>query len=181
MAAGGIAVWMRGSDGTSYYFAHLLERAEGLHVGQRVQIGTVLGYVGDTGNAQGGTPHLHFEIHPGGGAPVPPKPTVDAWLDEADRDRTAVGRRRSAPTSSQAATDHRLRAARSRRRTSIETSMLLTLLDPVGGLGGHASEPRGPTRAGAGAVSDRLLAELIRQRVAGPTCSSRPRRSDAGD
>jgi peptidoglycan LD-endopeptidase LytH len=45
-----------------YYYAHLERYAEGIHQGQRVQRGQVLGYVGTSGNAPKDTPHLHFAI-----------------------------------------------------------------------------------------------------------------------
>jgi murein DD-endopeptidase MepM/ murein hydrolase activator NlpD len=45
-----------------YYYAHLERYAEGIHEGQRVQRGQVLGYVGTSGNAPEETPHLHFAI-----------------------------------------------------------------------------------------------------------------------
>jgi murein DD-endopeptidase MepM/ murein hydrolase activator NlpD len=163
--SGGVGVWVRGQDGTSYYFAHLLERAEGLHVGQRVQVGTVIGYVGDTGNAQGGTPHLHFQIHPGGGAPVPPKPSVDAWLDEAEQiaPRWADAKRQEFEARGKKTTRT---PATIKKREEIETSMLLTLLDPIGGsVGMLPSLEVEPRRSGM--VSDRLLDELVRQRVQG--------------
>jgi murein DD-endopeptidase MepM/ murein hydrolase activator NlpD len=162
--AGGIAVWVRGSDGTSYYFAHMLERVEGIHVGQRVDIGTVLGFVGDTGNAAGGSPHLHFELHPGGGAAVPPKPTVDAWLDEALSIAPKwVAAQQAAARSKGAAS---ARPAAAKEKEGIEASMLLTLLDPVGGsVGMLPSLDVRPRRSGA--VSDRLLAEIVRQRIQG--------------
>jgi len=45
-----------------YYYAHLDRWAEGLEEGQTLARGDVIGYVGTTGNAPRGTPHLHFQV-----------------------------------------------------------------------------------------------------------------------
>ena len=47
---------------TRYYYAHLDGYAQGLREGQRVERGEIIGYVGDTGNAQPGDYHLHFAV-----------------------------------------------------------------------------------------------------------------------
>lgn len=74
---GGITLYQFDPTGRySYYYAHLQRYADGLREGQPVRRGQVIGYVGDTGNARGGAPHLHFAI-----ARLPPERSW--WKGEA--------------------------------------------------------------------------------------------------
>ena len=77
----GNALRLTTSDGTYFFYAHLDSFAAGIAVGSVVKAGQIIGYMGATGHA--GSPHLHFEVHPKGGAPVSPYPIVKA-VDACD-------------------------------------------------------------------------------------------------
>lgn len=60
---GGITIYQYSTDRKfAYYYAHLQRRADNLAEKTFVKRGTVIGYVGDTGNAGAGNFHLHFTI-----------------------------------------------------------------------------------------------------------------------
>lgn len=73
---GGTVTYLYGDDANKYYYAHLNGYPDGLRDGQRVERGEAIGFVGNSGNAEGTSPHLHFEIRPSGGSAVNPYPTV---------------------------------------------------------------------------------------------------------
>ncbi len=64
---GGQVVWVMGPGRQMHYYAHLDGYAD-IRRGQLVAPGDVLGFVGNTGNAKGTPPHLHYGIYAGGGA-----------------------------------------------------------------------------------------------------------------
>ncbi len=72
---GGITIYQRSADQHFiYYYGHLQKRADNLREGDFVKQGTIIGYVGDTGNSGAGNYHLHFSIS----IPTDPKRIFDA-------------------------------------------------------------------------------------------------------
>jgi murein DD-endopeptidase MepM/ murein hydrolase activator NlpD len=63
---GGNRLWLRDGAGNEYYYAHLSAYTPLARNGAIVNAGDVLGFVGNTGDAQGTPYHLHFEVHPVG-------------------------------------------------------------------------------------------------------------------
>ncbi|WP_419809501.1 M23 family metallopeptidase [Sphingomonas sp.] len=60
---GGTTLYQRSADRRwTFYYAHLAGYAAGVHEGQAVRAGEVIGYVGDTGDAGAGNYHLHFGL-----------------------------------------------------------------------------------------------------------------------
>ena len=103
---GGLTVKVIMPDGTYFYLAHLSRLAEGFVDGMPVATGDIVGYVGDSGNARGGAPHVHVGVYPHGGPAVDPKPILDGFLAEAEArmPQVVAALRASQPAAAQPAT-----------------------------------------------------------------------------
>ena len=88
---GGNVVWVWDpARRQSQYYAHLSRQS--VNTGERVDAGDVIGYVGNTGNARGTPPHLHFGIYAFREGPIDPLPFVSgATGPQPRRDASAAG------------------------------------------------------------------------------------------
>jgi len=88
--AGGNRFWLRDGQGNEFYYAHLSAYSPAAKNGNRVKAGEVVGFVGNTGDAEGTPYHLHFEVHPvaylslGYDGAVDPTPYLQAWQHQKD-------------------------------------------------------------------------------------------------
>src|SRR4029450_8335498 len=94
---GGWRLWLRDRGGHEFYYAPLPAYSPYALNNAQVRAGTVLGFVGNTGDADGTPYHLHFEIHPvvllglGYDGAVNPTPYLDAWQRLQDIRFSAAG------------------------------------------------------------------------------------------
>jgi murein DD-endopeptidase MepM/ murein hydrolase activator NlpD len=85
-ALGGRIARLYRADGSFWYYAHLSHwNTDELRSRARVKAGAVIGYCGDTGNAEGGLPHLHFGWYTRNGVANDPLPKLAGWLREAEQ------------------------------------------------------------------------------------------------
>jgi murein DD-endopeptidase MepM/ murein hydrolase activator NlpD len=82
---GGYRLWLRDKQGNQFYYAHLSAFSQLAQNGAQVKAGDVIGFMGNSGDAQGTPYHLHFEIHPvqmlyqGYDGVIPPYPILIRW------------------------------------------------------------------------------------------------------
>jgi Peptidase family M23 len=93
---GGLRLWLQDIAGNEFYYAHLSAFSPLAVNGAQVRAGDVLGFMGNTGDAEATPPHLHFEIHPaslmymGYDGVVAPYPYLNAWKRLEDVPLTGV-------------------------------------------------------------------------------------------
>jgi murein DD-endopeptidase MepM/ murein hydrolase activator NlpD len=156
---GGNRLWLRDGQGNEYYYAHLSAYTPAAVNNAHVRAGTVLGFVGNTGDAEGTPYHLHFEIHPvqllgmGYDGVIDPTPILEQWKHVEDvRFAAAAGWAPSQPGGSSVpqAGAILLQASDISNATGLEPGALEKAASPLleegaaGLLGLQQHPPRGP-------------------------------------
>jgi murein DD-endopeptidase MepM/ murein hydrolase activator NlpD len=80
----GNRLWLRTAAGDAFFYAHLSAFSPDAVNGRKVKAGTVLGFTGNTGDAEPTPPHVHFEIHPGDKDAIDPHAILLAWQENRD-------------------------------------------------------------------------------------------------
>ena len=75
----GNRLWLKTARGDAFFYAHLSAFSPEAVSGRKVKAGTLLGFVGNTGDAEPTPPHVHFEIHPGDKGAIDPHAILAAW------------------------------------------------------------------------------------------------------
>jgi murein DD-endopeptidase MepM/ murein hydrolase activator NlpD len=163
---GGNRLWLRDRGGNEFYYAHLSAFSPLAVNGAEVEAGAVLGFVGNSGDADGTPYHLHFEIHPtallflGYDGVVDPTPFLDAWRRLKDLHfpagvpwAPAVAPRSSAPMPGAILLQSRDISSAS----GLDPASLERVLAPVPSEGGGI---RAPLDAGASRASGRRAAPV---------------------
>lgn len=86
----GNRLWLRDRAGYRFFYAHLAGFAASAFNGADVRAGDVIGFVGNTGDAEPTPPHVHFQTHLPDGTVVNPFPIVTAWQRRNDAEPGAV-------------------------------------------------------------------------------------------
>ena len=103
---GGNRLWLLDAAGNQFYYAHLSAFSIAARNGLHVRAGEVIGFMGNTGDAEGTPVHVHFEVHPvsllylGYDGAVDPTSYLNAWQHlkrSAVPDRAGVGPERPRP------------------------------------------------------------------------------------
>lgn len=156
---GGNRLWLKDKFGNEFYYAHMAGYSPLAANGAVVRAGDVVGYVGNTGDAQGTPPHLHFEIHPvelldqGYDGVIPPH----EWLVAVQQNRIPQTRIRGlgglpgvgAPSTAPAAGAYLLASSDISQASGLDRgSLRAAMLRPAGRSARGADGAPAPARAG---------------------------------
>ena len=166
-----------GSDGNKYFYAHLQAYVGGAGA---VSAGRPDRHASATRATPRGTPHLHFEIHPGGGAAVNPYPTVRAALLAALGPTGSLLRSGTHPTAPRSRIPRGARRARARRPARDAQPMRRVradrLLRPPAGAGAHGDPRRRARPSRTAAAASTSSSPTCRASSARRPVARRPRR-----